>query len=191
MKLQQQFTINHPIDSVWTFFHDLPKVAACMPGAEYFGENESGMQAGRVSVKVGPFQSNFEGQARVNFDERANIITMDGQGVDRKGASRGKMTMACALQPEGSETSVTVDSEIQLSGTIAQFGRTNIIPEISNVLVKEFVKNVNTAITSNNDASDQPSTNSTAKPAAASINGLSLLIISFKNWSRSLFTRRA
>jgi uncharacterized protein len=61
MKLHQEFTIAHPLDEVWRFFHDVPRVAGCLPGAEYVGSQEDGRHLGKVSAKVGPFQASFEG----------------------------------------------------------------------------------------------------------------------------------
>ena len=148
MKLHQEFTIAHPLAEVWHFFHDVPKVAACLPGAEYLGTREDGRHQGRVSAKVGPFQASFEGEAAVQYDDTKNLVELEGKGVDRKGASRGKMSMNCVLQPSGDATNVIVDSDIQLSGTIAQFGRTGLISEVANVLVADFVQNAEAAMDS-------------------------------------------
>src|SRR5438477_3591571 len=157
MKLHQEFVIARPIDQVWSFFHDVPRVAVCVPGAEYIGAKDGGRHAGNVSAKVGPFQASFEGEANVRYDEATKSVALEGKGVDRKGASRGKMTMACALQESGAGTAITVDSDVQLSGTIAQFGRTGLITEIANALVADFVTNAEAAIGARGPAvADEP-----------------------------------
>src|ERR1700748_3317922 len=141
MEIKQNFVVSQPLPAVWAFFHDVPGVAACLPGAEYLGTKDDGAISGKVSAKVGPFQASFEGEAKVKYDDDAKKVEFEGKGVDRKGASRGKMSMLCTLTPEGGATRVDVVADVQLSGSIAQFGRTGLLVEIANQLVAEFVKN--------------------------------------------------
>jgi uncharacterized protein len=197
MKLHQEFTIARPIDEVWAFFHDVPKVAACLPGAEYIGAKEQGQHLGKVSAKVGPFQASFEGEADVRYDEQKKSVALEGKGVDRKGASRGKMMMSCALQPSGDATGIVVDSDIQLSGTIAQFGRTGLIAEVANVLVADFVHNAEAAMGSshssmpdaNGDAKAKAEVPSAMPRVAKPISGFALLVMSIRGVIRSWFKR--
>ena len=194
MKLHQEFVIARPIDQVWSFFHDVPCVAVCVPGAEYIGAKDGGRHAGKVSAKVGPFQASFEGEADVRYDEAAKSVALEGKGVDRKGASRGKMTMACALQESVAGTAITVDSDVQLSGTIAQFGRTGLITEIANALVADFVTNAEAAIGARGpavadepDVAASPSTPQAARP----IGAVALLMLALRGLFKSLFRRTA
>ncbi|ODN72315.1 SRPBCC family protein [Methylobrevis pamukkalensis] len=194
MKLQQDFTINRPVDEVWAFFHDIPALAECLPGAEYLGPKEGGGHTGKVTSKVGPFQASFEGEAQVVYDETARTIALDGKGVDRKGNSRGKMTMTCTVVPDGATTKVGVESDIQLSGTIAQFGRTGIIAEIANILVADFVRNVETRLQAAAPvaATADGSVATPAAPVAAPpaetkpLGGFRLLLLALKGWIRNL-----
>src|SRR5690606_8766597 len=140
MKLHHEFTVAQPTERVWQFFHDIPAVASCIPGAEYLGVNE-GRHAGRVAVRAGPFQASFEGDAEIRYDDAARSIVLEGSGIDRKGASRGKLTLNCLLAEAGEATSVAVATELRLSGTIAQFGRTGLIAGIADELVAQFIRN--------------------------------------------------
>jgi carbon monoxide dehydrogenase subunit G len=195
MKLHQEFTIAHPLDEVWRFFRDVPRVAGCLPGAEYAGAKEDGRHLGKVSAKVGPFQASFEGEAAVHYDEQKKSVALEGKGVDRKGASRGKMSMNCLLLPSGDLTGVVVDSDIQLSGTIAQFGRTGLISEVANALVANFVRNAEAELGSAHSStpgadSEAAAEVSAGKPAAGSpIGGFALLGLLIKGLFRSLFRR--
>ena len=194
MKLHQEFTIAHPLDEVWRFFRDVPRVAGCLPGAEYVGSKEDGRHLGKVSAKVGPFQASFEGEAAVHYDEEKKSVALEGKGVDRKGASRGKMSMNCLLLPSGDLTGVVVDSDIQLSGTIAQFGRTGLISEVANALVANFVRNAEAELGSHSTA---PGADSEAVAEASKVNatvgspigGFALLALLIKGLFGSLFRR--
>jgi carbon monoxide dehydrogenase subunit G len=208
MQLKQDFLINRPADEVWSFFHDIPALAACLPGAEYIGPTEDGRHSGRLTSKIGPFQASFAGEASVTYDEAARTIALDGKGVDKKGNSRGKMTMVCKVTPAAGGTAVTAESDVQLSGAIAQFGRTGIIAEVSNVLVADFVRNVETRL----NAEAAASAADTAVPASASgaqavvhaappraapvaparpIGGFRLFFLALKGWFRNLFGARS
>ncbi len=193
MKLHQEFTIAHPLDEVWRFFHDVPRVAGCLPGAEYVGSQEDGRHLGKVSAKVGPFQASFEGEAAVHYDEEKKSVALEGKGVDRKGASRGKMSMNCLLLPSGDSTGVVVDSDIKLSGTIAQFGRTGLISEVANALVANFVRNAEAELGSAH--SSTPGADAAVEASAAnatadnSIGGFALLGLLIKGLFKSLFRR--
>jgi carbon monoxide dehydrogenase subunit G len=193
MKLHQEFTIAHPLDEVWRFFHDVPRVAGCLPGAEYVGSNEDGRHLGKVSAKVGPFQASFEGEAAVHYDEEKKSVALEGKGVDRKGASRGKMSMNCLLLPSGDLTGVVVDSDIQLSGTIAQFGRTGLVSEVANALVANFVHNAEAELRSAHSSTTGADAAVEASAANAtadnSIGGFALLGLLIKGLFKSLFRR--
>jgi uncharacterized protein len=203
MEIRQNFVVSQPLPVVWALFHDVPSVAACLPGAEYLGTKDDGSIGGKVSAKVGPFQASFEGEAKVKYDEDAKKVEFEGKGVDRKGASRGKMSMLCTLAPEGNATRVDVLANVQLSGTIAQFGRTGLIAEIANQLVGEFVRNAETelgarsaAVAEADNVQADSSTRSVAQFSPGSgvvkpLNTTSLLVAALKGWFSSLFKRAA
>lgn len=190
MKIQNSFTVVQPLDVVWQFFHDAPKVTACFPGAEYRGPAGDDTHVGRVSVKVGPFQANFEGEAIVRYQDELKTVHLEGKGVDRKGASRGKMTMDCRLVGDGDATRVEVEADVQLSGSIAQFGRTGLIKDVAGVLTADFVRNAEATLTAS------PHTDAVSPPAGGQapgrpIRGLRLLLASLWSWIRRFFVAGA
>jgi uncharacterized protein len=197
MEIKQNFVVSQPLPAVWSFFHDVPNVAKCLPGAEYLGTKDDGSIGGKVSAKVGPFQASFEGEAKVKYDEDAKKVEFEGKGVDRKGASRGKMSMLCTLVPEGNATRVDVAADVQLSGSIAQFGRTGLLTEIANQLVAEFVKNAETELGSRNapagaaspGADNPPSNGPGGSGAVKPLNTTSLFFAALKAWFASFFKK--
>lgn len=194
MKITQVFTVGRPLAVVWDFFHDIPRVAACVPGAEYLGEKEGGRHAGRVTTKVGPFQASFEGEAEVAYDEGTHSVTASGKGVDRKGASRGKLAMTCTCEAVGDATKVTVDADIQLSGPIAQFGRTSLFNEVAGVLVQSFVQNTEAQLAPpapvEAASAGQAQAMAAPVPATKPVSGTSLILAALKAWIVSLFRRK-
>jgi carbon-monoxide dehydrogenase small subunit len=120
----------------------MPLVAACMPGAELTEDKGNGVYAGRVGIKLGPFSASFEGEASVTQDEAARSGHVEGRGVDKRGGSRSKLVLDYKLTDVGGATKVDIDSDVQLSGPIAQLGRTGMITETAAILIEQFARNV-------------------------------------------------
>ena len=142
MEIKQSFTVARPIADVWALFQDVPVVAGCMPGAELIADKGNGLYQGRVSIKRGPFGAAFEGEAQVTPDPASHSGHVEGKGTDKRGGSRSKLVLDYVLAEAPGGTKVDVTADVQLVGPIAQFGRTGIINETANVLIRQFVQNV-------------------------------------------------
>lgn len=141
MRVTQEFEVNRPVEVVWDFFQDIPEVAQCLPGAELVSDDGDDVYSGRVAVKLGPMSATFDGSAKVMPDAAARTGRIEGKGEDRRGKSRGAVTMVYALSPGGdTSTAVKVDADVNLSGAAAQFGRGGLITEMSNRLIADFVQ---------------------------------------------------
>ncbi len=180
MKIVQEFTVARPRPVIWAFFSDVPVVARCLPGAEITEDKGGGTYAGRVNVKLGPFGAAFEGEATVRPDPANWTGHVAGRGVDRKGGSRSRMVMDYRLTEIDGATKVTVEADITLAGPIAQFGRTGMIREASNILVRDFVASLEQWLAA--DAAAAPST-------PRRIMGVRLAWKSLLAWLRNLFGR--
>ena len=139
MKIEEVIEVQRDLDQVWALFQDVPELAQCLPGAELTGWNEDGTCSGKVSAKLGPMTSTFEGEATVTSDVESRTGTVTGKGVDRSGGSVGQVKLAYSMEPTADGTKVVVDADVILSGAAAQFGRTGLIKEMSTRLIHEFV----------------------------------------------------
>ncbi len=142
MKISQSFNVSQPLELVWDLFQDVPRVARCMPGAELSEDKGGGVYAGRLGIKLGPFNASFDGEASVTPRHEDFSGHVEGRGVDKRGGSRSKLVMDYRLEPADEGTRVTIDADLQLSGPVAQFGRTSIVNETAAILIGQFVKNV-------------------------------------------------
>ena len=142
MEIKQSFTVARPIGDVWALFQDVPVVAGCMPGAELLADKGNGLYSGRVGIKLGPFTASFEGDAQLTVDPAAHSGHLEGRGTDKRGGSRSKLVLDYRLTDTGGATRVDVDADVQLAGPIAQFGRTGIVTETANILIRQFVQNI-------------------------------------------------
>src|SRR5262249_10834213 len=93
------------------------------------------------------------------------------------GGSRSRLVLDYRLEDLGDSTRVKVDAEVTLSGPIAQFGRTGLIRETSNILVRDFVKNLETHLAATTPvAAPTPTAPAPPAPDPRPIRGFSLLL---------------
>lgn len=138
MKIDNEFTVGVPIDRAWAVLTDLEGIAPCMPGAVLTGV-EGDVYSGKVKIKVGPITSEYAGTARfTERDEVSHRAVIDASGRDVRGAGNAAAAITAQLRAEGSSTVVSVDTDLKISGKIAQFG-SGMIKEVSTKLLGQFV----------------------------------------------------
>jgi uncharacterized protein len=138
LKIDNEFTVGVPIDQAWAVLTDLEGIAPCMPGAVLTGV-EGDVYSGKVKIKVGPITSEYAGTARFTERDEANHrAVIDASGRDVRGAGNAAAAITAQLRAEGSSTVVSVDTDLKISGKIAQFG-SGMIKEVSTKLLGQFV----------------------------------------------------
>ncbi|MFF3468266.1 SRPBCC family protein [Streptomyces sp. NPDC002619] len=141
MKIDNEFDVDVPVERAWEALTDLEGLAPCMPGAQLTGV-DGDIYRGKVRVKVGPVISQFQGTARfTEKDEAAHSAVISAAGKDTRGQGNASATIHALLRPEGAGTVVTVSTDLNISGKLAQFG-SGMIKEISEKLFAQFVANV-------------------------------------------------
>lgn len=182
MKLTDEFVVDRPIEAVWGLFEDVAAVAQCLPGAELTADRGDGVYAGRVSVKLGPLNPTFEGEATAVFESDTRSIRLNGSGIDRKGGSRGRVAVVVELRETAETTVVAVDANVTLSGAAARFGRTGLMEEMASRLITEFVDCLETKLTAGTETE-------AAAVQAEEVRGLTLLLASLGRWFTGLLRR--
>ena len=156
MKIVKTLIVNRDVDQTWDFFQDVPKVATCFPGANLTEQTDDGIYKGNVSIKLGPFKATFEGEATYEPDQQQKSGKVEGKAIDKRGGSRSRLLLNYNLvEMDGEKSQVDFDADIQLAGPIAQFGRIGVIEEAAELLIAEFVRNVEEMMSVNNSQTDQ------------------------------------
>ena len=139
MELRNEFAVRVPIDKAWALLTDLEQIAPCMPGAkleEVRGEDYLGL----VKVKVGPITSSYKGKASfVERDDEKLRAVLRAEGRDMRGQGNAHALITAQLEPDGEQTRVTVVTELNITGKIAQFGR-GALADVSTKLLEQFVR---------------------------------------------------
>jgi carbon monoxide dehydrogenase subunit G len=145
ISLHQQFRVDLPVDQAWKLLTDLPKVARCMPGAS-LDDVVDGEYRGGLATKIGPISAKYRGVAVFReHDEVAHRAVIDARGREEKGSGSANALISTQLKPDGQGTLVDVSTELAISGRAAQFGR-SLLAEVSNSIVDEFVRRLETMI---------------------------------------------
>lgn len=161
--IEQKLELSHPADNVWLLMTDLPKVARCLPGVEILSE-ENGQIIGRISVKFGPMQARFEGQASLDVDQVKQHATLIGVGRDKLSNSRVSGRVFYHIESTGEKSSeVHIKMTYALQGPLAQFSRSGIVQAFVRRLIEDFAKNVSKLL--DDPSMTVPLTNSTINPA--------------------------
>ena len=152
MDLNHQFTVAVPVEDAWRILTDVERIAPCLPGAQ-LQEIEGDTYRGIVKVKVGPIQAQFKGQANfIERDDVAHKVVLKGEGRDTTGKGNAAAVITAEMTAvDASSTSVTVNTDLSVTGKVAQFGR-GAMADISDKLLAQFVVNLNTLI------AEQPAT---------------------------------
>ncbi|HEX6899042.1 MAG TPA: SRPBCC family protein [Thermoanaerobaculia bacterium] len=139
MQIEKSFVVKAPADAVWDFLTDPYQVAKCLPGAAITDKVDEQNYGGTITVKVGPVTANYRGKMRFDRLDRAAgeaEIAASGQETRGKGGADMKMKSRVVEKAPG-ETEVTVVSDVNVVGMLAQFGR-GMIQDVSDQLFQKF-----------------------------------------------------
>lgn len=140
MQIQNRFELPVPPDEAWLAVTDLPRVASCLPGAQVTEVEPDGTHRGTVSIALGPASLSFSGQGRiVDADPEAKRLVIQASGGERRGRGRASATIKVSLSAVPDGTEVDVDAALDLSGSIAQYGRRGgMLEDVSELLIDDF-----------------------------------------------------
>jgi len=171
MHIQSAFKVHAPPHEAWRLLTDLERVAPCFPGAELGEALGDGMYRANFKVKLGPVSLNFAGKVGfVELHEDRGLAVIKASGSDTKGRGGAQGIVRCQLTANAGTTSVTLDSSVDLSGSVAQYGRgQGMITDLTQQLVTRFALNLEVLTASPAASGTAPAACSpgTPKPAPA------------------------
>jgi carbon monoxide dehydrogenase subunit G len=203
--ISEQTLIPAPLGVVWPLLSDPAEVAACIPGAQLAPSTGDGLWRGSIKVKFGPTVAAFRGEAKLDYDHDAHRCSIEGRGIDQRGASRALANGEVLAAAEGNSTRLTVNGSFTVTGPLETFANAGGV-HVARALLAEFANNMaNRAMaavpaatpTASDTGADAPSMAAApaAPPAppppapAAEINAFGLLWRAFLSWLSSLFGR--
>lgn len=166
MLLKNEFEIDADVEQAWALLTDLERIMPCMPGAALDGI-EGDNYLGNVKIKVGPIGAHFKGTAHfAQKDDAAHSAVIAAAGKDPKGQAAASASIHARLeQVTPTRTRVLIDTDLDISGRMAQFGR-GAIADVSNRLIGQFVNNISSLLTDPTGATDVAPPSAAASGAA-------------------------
>jgi carbon monoxide dehydrogenase subunit G len=175
VKIEDSFRVDVPVDEAWKVLLDLERIAPCLPGAQ-LTEVEGDEYRGTVKVKVGPITAQYKGVAKIeSADEASHEVVLQAEGRDTRGQGTASATVTATLRPEGEATTVNIDTDLNITGKVAQFGR-GVMADVSSKLLGQFAENLQRDVLSGGARADSgvapgPAETSTAAGTAPTDGG--------------------
>ena len=139
MHITDTFHVDVPVEQAWDVLLDVERIAPCMPGAQ-LQEVEGDEYRGIVKIKVGPITAQYKGAARiVEADVATRRIVIKAEGRDTRGQGNASATVTASLAPDDTGTQVGIDTDLHVTGKVAQFGR-GVMADVSSKLLAQFVE---------------------------------------------------
>lgn len=173
MRIENSFQVPASPERTWAFFNDAPRVVPCMPGAELTEVVDENTWKVTMHVKLGPIALRFGADVqRERVDEGMRVVNLQAQARELRGRGSAQATIKSCLVASDGGTSVTVVTDLNLQGAIAQYGR-GIVADVASQLTRQFADSVASQLQEGGDRSGTPPADAGAvKP----IGGLRLAV---------------
>lgn len=148
MEIKNSFTVSSDKKASWNILLDIERIAPCMPGAELTAVIDDTHYKGNAKLRVGPVSLTFSGEAEIiEVDEVNFTAKVHAKGNDIKGRGAADAYVIFALFEDGEKTRVDVSTELNLSGSVAQYGRASgLIDAIAGQIISDFTANLEAEI---------------------------------------------
>jgi carbon monoxide dehydrogenase subunit G len=173
MKIQNEIEVAAPPDEIFDVLTDVERVAPLLPGATLEGKEDDDTYAGTVKVKVGPITVSYRGTIyfqELDHDARRAVMRASGSEINGQGSTEA--TITATVTGSDSKSVLTMDTDMEVRGKVAQFGRGG-IRTVSGRILDQFARNLETQVLSGGggegEAAEEPSRHEqAAKTAGAS-----------------------
>lgn len=154
MKIENEFTVDAPVQRAWEAMLDLERVATCLPGAA-IEEAADGEYQGTMAVKLGPISARYRGTVKIEeADEENHRAVLTASGRETRGQGSASATIISTMSEENGTTRVRVETDVQVTGRVAQFGR-GIMQDVAEELMDRFSTCVEQKIVGRGEAPEE------------------------------------
>jgi carbon monoxide dehydrogenase subunit G len=192
-EIAETILIPAPLAAVWPLLSDPAAVAACIPGATLAPDTGDGVWRGAIKVRFGPTIASFKGEATLAFDHTAHRCTIEGRGIDGRGASRALSHGEVLASAEGEATRLAVTGSFTVTGPLETFANAGGV-HVARAILHDFAGNMAALVTARAPAAtgdEAPPPIVAAPPrVAAPISGYRLFLRAMFSWLFSLFGKR-
>ena len=200
--IREEIAIVTPPEVLWPILSDPAIVASCIPGAALTKSGEGDTYQGTMRVKFGPTVAVFRGEAKLAYDHSARRCTIQGGGIDGRGASRANASGT--VEANGGDTTLLkVEGQFNVTGPLETFATAGGV-HLARAILAEFAENVAKLmaehaqpmapgpdpVASGEDrerAAMPPEDQKSVMPATSEFKGGKILGRAFVSWLRDVF----
>src|SRR5215472_2337248 len=144
ISIREEIAISMPPDVLWPILSDPQMVASCIPGAVLTKSGEGDIYQGTMRVKFGPTVALFRGEAKLAYDHPGRRCTIQGRGIDGRGASRANASGT--VEASGGDTTLLkVEGHFNVTGPLETFANAGGV-HLARAVLAEFAENVATVV---------------------------------------------
>ncbi len=137
MRIEDRFTVALPLAQAWEVLRDVERIAPCMPGAQ-LTEIEGDECRGVIKIKLGAITAQYKGSVHfAEVDDAAHRMVLSAKGRETRGQGNASAEVVVTMVETGGGTEIAIDTDLTISGKIAQFGR-GVLVDVSSKLLGEF-----------------------------------------------------
>ena len=124
MKIENSFDVPVPASEAWAMLMNIEEVVGCLPGAQLGEVVDASTYKGTFKARIGPIAVTLAGTVEfVERDEVRRVGRLKGQASDTRGRGGAVSLIAFQLRENAEHTQVDIQTDLQLSGALAQYGR--------------------------------------------------------------------
>jgi uncharacterized protein len=201
ISIREEVPIGMPPEVLWPILSDPAIVASCIPGAVLTKSGEDGTYQGTMRVKFGPTVAVFRGEAKLAYDHSARRCTIQGRGIDGRGASRANASGT--VEASGGDTTLLkVEGHFNVTGPLETFANAGGV-HLARAILAEFAENVAKLTPDQAAIAPHPASllvgehtetaaprqdhEQSVTPAASELKGGKILWRAFISWLRQVF----
>ncbi len=137
MKVQGKHKLKAPQQKVWDLIMDADALTKIIPGCQHLEETAPGAFEAKLNVGVAPVKGEFFGSVMMEAVQPPESYRMIVEGSGAPGFMRG--SAAIRLEPDGDQTVLNVEGDVQVGGVIAGVGQ-RMLGGVSRLLMGQFFK---------------------------------------------------
>ena len=135
MKITGDYTLLAPLGIVWKGLMSPEILSNCIPGCQSFELIDDNTYQMIVNVKVGPMNGKYQGTISILDHAIPKPYRLIAEGQGSLGFARGSALVT--LSDLSDTTSLLVDGEMEIGGTVARIGQ-RIIGTVSKTMMDRF-----------------------------------------------------
>jgi carbon monoxide dehydrogenase subunit G len=173
--IENDVSVAAPPDEVYALMLDVQRVAPCIPGAQVLGQRDDGSYDAQATVKLGPVTMTYRGTVAIaDEDAAARSATLHAKGNEARGQGTAQATMHMRVDPDGAGSRVHVQSDLLVTGRVAQMGK-GIMQDVASRMLAEMASCLATQLREPSEGDDAGASPGDSVPGAEPANAASLV----------------